>query len=94
MAAAMLMQMSATLKTGKFGSMKKSTTCPRRKPGCRTSRSVRFPATPPSRNPSAIAQPVLPRRRATHSTTTVATIATTDRISVWPVRKLNAAPEL
>ena len=64
-AAATLMQMSATLKTGQWGSIRKSTTCPRSGPGSRSSRSVRLPATPASSSPSATAQTRLPTRRAT-----------------------------
>ncbi len=74
-AAAMLMQMSATLKTGKLGKRRKSTTCPRSGLGSRNTRSVRLPRMPASRNPSPMAQPVLRSRRTLHSVTPAATIA-------------------
>ena len=45
-AAAALMQMSATLKTGKFGTMNRSTTWPCSGSGSRKIRSVRLPTTP------------------------------------------------
>ena len=65
--AATLMQMSATLKTGQWGSIRKSTTWPWNGSGSRTMRSVRLPLTPPSSSPRASAHPVL-RERAGSAT--------------------------
>ena len=44
---------SATLNVGQCGTLMKSTTSPRRKPGERTSRSTRFPTAPPSTRPAS-----------------------------------------
>jgi hypothetical protein len=52
----------------------KSTTCPTAKPGSRSSRSVRFPSTPPSSSPSTIAQ-ARERTRVAVTTMTTATAA-------------------
>ena len=54
--AAEVMHMSATLKTGQYGSSRKSITWPRSTPGGRNNRSVRFPATPAHNSPMATAQ--------------------------------------
>ena len=73
--AATLMHMSAMLKTGQLGSIRKSTTCPWKGSGWRTTRSVRLPLTPPRSRPSATAHPVLRTRRLSHRTTTTAIAA-------------------
>ncbi len=48
----MVMAQSATLKVGQWGTLMKSTTSPRRKPGDRISRSTRLPTAPPSTSAS------------------------------------------
>src|SRR5690606_8223461 len=90
--AATLMQMSATLKIGKFGNARKSTTWPRNGAGSRNSRSVRLPSTPASRKPRATPQPGLASRRSNHSTTPAAAMATNVSATVYSVPMLNAAP--
>src|SRR5687768_17983089 len=49
--------------SGQLGTIRKSTTCPRKGSGSRSNRSVRLPPTPPSRTPSAQAHSGLPSRR-------------------------------
>ena len=74
--AATLMQMSATLKIGQCGSMRKSTTWPRSGPGSRKSRSVRLPVMPASSSPRRDRPHArCRRRRLSQSTTSTATIA-------------------
>ena len=51
-----LIEMSATLKIGQFGSWRKSMTCPRNGPGSRSIRSVRLPVMPARIAPRPAAQ--------------------------------------
>ena len=71
--AALTTQQSATLNTGQCGNSRKSTTCPCSGAGARKSRSVRFPATPAARKPSASAQPRCSTRRPRTNTTNAST---------------------
>ncbi len=56
--------MSATLKTGQFGSWRKSTTWPRNGAGARNRRSIRLPIAPPRMPPSTTAHQTLVSVRA------------------------------
>ena len=88
------MHESATLNTGQCGSSIQSTTCPRRKPGDRNSRSPRFPAAPAEQQPERDAQGTLRSRRAVRRMATMTPRAIRVKTTVTEVPMLNAAPLL
>ena len=94
--AATLMQMSATLKIGQFGSIRKSIDVALERAGlAEASGRSGCRRRPPSSRPSATAQSRLPSRPAEpeHDART-ATIATQESTTVYAVPVLNAAPGL
>ena len=91
---AMQNAVSARLKTGQFFRCRKSTTCPRMKPGERKIRSVRFPSAPPRTRPNTRAHQVLPSRFAVRRTTAMTTSDSRLNTTVMPTPMPNAAPAL
>ena len=67
---------------------------PAKRTRIRNSRSVTLPSAPPSSRPSATAHPEDPSRDDSRTTATATAIASTDRTTVYPVPKENAAPGL
>ena len=86
------MHESATLKTGQCGSWIQSTTSPRNTPGERSSRSVRFPAAPPSSSPSVTAQGRLRSRREVRRMKMITPIAMAVNTTVMPGAEAERRP--
>ncbi len=90
--AAITMAESATLNIGQFGNCIQSITCPRKTPGSRKIRSIRFPIIPPMTRPKTTAHPCEVMRGEKYKTVNNAIIANIVKKIVALVAKEKAAP--
>src|SRR5262249_12298351 len=92
--APIVMAESATLNVGQRPMSTKSITAPRRNPGERNTRSMRFPIAPPSKSESATTSNVSVVRRTVRTRTyaTQAAMTASNGVNAW--NRLNAPPVL